>query len=450
MEWQLLLNAERLGAESNTLTQDDRSPFEKDFDRLVFSSAFRRLQDKTQVFPLSESDYVRTRLTHSLEVSCVGRSLGTIVGRTICKKHELGCGPSDIGAMVAAACLAHDLGNPPLGHSGEDAIRHWFEHSETASHIKPWIPTHLHADFKNYEGNAQGFRLITKTLHTDNKGGLQLTYATLGAFTKYPIESQVPEDKREGKAGAKKFGFFHSESALFEKIANRIGLIRRAPGHRWWCRHPLAFLMEAADDICYRIVDVEDGYRLKLISFAELHEHFCAVLGEIPSRLSEIRSEKSKVQYLRAVTIAALVKQAATAFLEVEEDCLKGEFDAELVSRISAAPALQSIKQLTINRIYSHDRVVEVEAAGFEVLGGLLDAFVGAAHTLLQGRKNNSQPDSRSKKIIQLVPEQFLAGPISPNENAYECLLSMIDFVCGMTDSFAVSLYKKISGISLS
>ncbi len=248
MDWPKLLNPNRMGRKNETY-KDVRSPFEVDYDRIIFSSAFRRLQDKTQVFPLSESDYVRTRLTHSLEVSCVGRSIGSIVGAAICKKYKLAIPPSDFGSIIATACLAHDLGNPPFGHSGEDAIRHWFIHSEVANNIKQKIPAALHSDFVEYEGNAEGFRLVTKILHPESRGGLQLTYATLGAFSKYPIQSGVREELRQNRAGAKKYGFFHSEKDSFEEVAKNLGLIRRDKKHLWWCRHPLAFLMEAADDM---------------------------------------------------------------------------------------------------------------------------------------------------------------------------------------------------------
>jgi dGTPase len=449
MNWQTLLNHNRIGRRDGDFHNDGRSPFEVDFDRIIFSSAFRRLQDKTQVFPLSESDYVRTRLTHSLEVSCVGRSLGTMVGNTLHKKYRLRQHPSDIGAIVAAACLAHDLGNPPLGHSGEDAIRHWFNHSAIARSIKIRIPEKQRPDIASYEGNAQGFRLLTKIIHPDSDGGLQLTYATLAAMAKYPIQSGLSDKETEGKAGAKKYGFFDSEKASFAKVAEKTGLLKRSPTRLWWCRHPLAFLMEAADDICYRAVDFEDGYRLGLITYDEIHEIFCNILHAEPNALAGITAEKGKVQYLRARAIGELVKQATKAFLDVEDRCLDGSFDKELLTLIPAAPQLAKIKALTVEKIYSHAGVVEIEAAGFQVLGGLLDAFAGAAFAVAKTQKRKANPPARSRKLLQLVPEQFLEAPLTPHRDPYRCLMNIIDFVCGMTDSYAVSLYKKISGISL-
>jgi dGTPase len=449
MSWHELLNPGRIGRAKPEAQHVIRSPFEVDYDRLIFSSAFRRLQDKTQVFPLSESDYVRTRLTHSLEVSCVGRSLGAIVGKTICKKHRLkNVSPQDIGAVVAAACLAHDFGNPPFGHSGEDAIRHWFTNSSVAEKIKQKIPQNFHADLTEYEGNAEGFRLVTKILHPDSNGGLQLTYATLGAFSKYPIESGIPENQRKGKAGAKKFGFFNAEKDFFIQVAKNTGLLRRDNNRLWWCRHPLAFLMEAADDICYRTIDFEDGHRLKLISYKEVHDHFCRIIEQEPHYLAHIKSEKGKVQYLRSLTVNALVQQVSDRFIEVEEQCLDGSFDLDLISLIPAKKHLDLIKELTTQKIYSDNRVVEIEAAGFEVLGGLLDVFAGAAFEVAM-TKRRMKPSYKSKKILALVPDQFLSKPMVPHKDTYVCLLNMIDFVCGMTDSYAVSLFKTLRGISL-
>src|SRR3954467_3450566 len=261
MNWAQLLCADRLRLDRPGIPAPPRSPFQIDSDRIIFSSAFRRLQDKTQVFPLADNDYVRTRLTHSLEVASVGRSLGARVGDHLCQAHFPGgeIHASDIGAIVSAAALAHDLGNPPFGHSGEDAIRHWFTTSPVAQAARKEFTKAEKKDFECFEGNAQGFRIITRLQMPDNPG-LRLTYATLAAFTKYPRASRLPV-KPEGGASAKKFGFFQSEAPFFEEVAVRTGLDQRVPGAAWWCRHPLAFLVEAADDICYRLVDFEDGFR---------------------------------------------------------------------------------------------------------------------------------------------------------------------------------------------
>ena len=280
MNWKKLLNNNRLGIKksSSNSSLDGRSQFQKDFDRIVFSPAFRRLQDKTQVFPLPESDFVHTRLTHSLEVSVVGRSLGNLVGERILERDtrlKKEFTKFHFGEVVAAACLAHDIGNPPFGHSGEDAISEFFkkgngkDFEELIDDEKKWN------DLINYEGNAQGFRIITTLQNPDVKGGLRLTYSTLGAFTKYPKESFTPEalKKLKKKKAYNKFGFFQAEKEIFKEVAEATGLdFKKNIEDYWWCRHPLTFLVEAADDICYRIMDLEDGFRLSLISFTETED----------------------------------------------------------------------------------------------------------------------------------------------------------------------------------
>jgi dGTPase len=264
LQWDKLLSASRLG---RGMTQKDvRTNFQRDFDRIVFSSAFRRLQDKTQVFPLAESDYVRTRLTHSIEVSCVGRSLGTLVGERVMARGEAAAhNPQKFGEIVAAACLAHDIGNPPFGHSGEKAIRTWFE--KAGRSYLEGLTDQQCGDIQNFEGNAQGFRVITHLQNNIGAGGLQLTHAVLGAFSKYPRRSHVTGIGKSERVSEKKFGFVAADETWFDEVAQNVGLIQRHPGA--WARHPLAFLMEAADDICYRIVDLEDGYRLRRVTFAE-------------------------------------------------------------------------------------------------------------------------------------------------------------------------------------
>ncbi len=449
MQWPKLLCADRLGAKRSADAEPQRSPFQRDSDRIIFSSAFRRLQDKTQVFPLADNDYVRTRLTHSLEVSSVGRSLATIVGTAICERGELpGIHASDFGAIVSAAALAHDLGNPPLGHSGEDAIRVWFEKSPVAADARAPLRKIEQQDLANFEGNAQGFRVLTRLQMPDNPG-LRLTLATLGAYTKYSIESLVPEKGRihEG-ASTKKFGFFQSEREFITEVADRCGLIRRTPLHAWWTRHPLAFLVEAADDICYRLVDFEDGFRLGYLSYDEVRDAFVRVIGD-PSagdRADKISEEKARIEFLRARAIGAAVEQTAAVFLEKESAILSGEFDRPLIDHIPAGQELEAIKLRSIATIYATTRGVEIEAAGFAVLGGLLDDFVGAVSDVARRAKHASP---RSLKLLRLVPEQSIGPNREPDPNPYQRMLRMIDFVSGMTDSYAVSLFKKIRGISL-
>jgi len=448
MNWPQLLSPHRLGEENTRSADPARSPYTIDSDRIVFSSAFRRLQDKTQVFPLADNDYVRTRLTHSLEVASVARSLGARVGAEIVQKHGLGAEfhASDFGAIVSAAALAHDLGNPPFGHSGEDAISHWFKTSPIAKRARKELTKTQRADLKSFEGNAQGFRVITRLQMPDNPG-LRLTCATLGAFTKYPRESVLPGEKPSG-VSAKKFGFFQSELQMFEEVATRTGLLKRDETAARWCRHPLAFLVEAADDICYRLVDYEDGFRLKHLSYEEVREAFVAVTGVERNRESAERmaEQKDRIAFLRARAIGAAIEQTAEAFLAYEEAILAGTFDEELLDLIPSSQALNEIKKRSRETIYATQRGVEIEAAGYEVLGGLLDVFFGAADDVARHGKAATH---RSKKLLALVPTQFLGENRQPSGDAYERLLRMTDFVSGMTDSYAVSLYQKVRGISL-
>jgi len=445
MDWNQLLCAERLGKDGKPRPHDPaRSEFRRDSDRLTFSTAFRRLQDKTQVFPLADNDYVRTRLTHSLEVSSVARSLGARVGAEICQRHpELKSHGSEIGEIVAAAALAHDLGNPPFGHSGEDAIRHWFQTSAIADAASTGLSAAQRSDIERYEGNAQGFRLITRLQMPDNPGGLELTHATLGAFTKYPRESVVPETVKRG-ASAKKFGFFQSEREQFASVAEHCGLLRRAPDVAWWARHPLAFLVEAADDICYRLVDFEDGFRVGELAYAEVRDAFLALMPDEkrPKRLHEAHTDGRRVQILRAIAIGCAIDESAEVFLENEAAILTGAFDRPLIEAGANCEAWAAIQRRSIETIYATRRGVMIEAAGFEVLGGLLDVFVSALNAL------DAEP-RRSAKLLHLVPAEYLGPGRRPDAEPYPRLLKILDYVSGMTDSYALELYKNVRGISL-
>jgi dGTPase len=452
MNWSQLLCADRLGRaiKPRRLNDPARSEFRRDGDRITFSSAFRRLQDKTQVFPLADNDYVRTRLTHSLEVASVARSLGVRVGDAICERDAIpGMHGSDFGEIASAAALAHDLGNPPFGHSGEDAIRHWFLNSPVAAEAKPELNEKERVDIERYEGNAQGFRLVTRLQMPDNNGGLQLTCATLGAFTKYPRESIVESVGSTEYRGAstKKFGFYQSEHAHFSEVAGRCGLLKRADAEGWWARHPLAFVVEAADDICYRLVDFEDGFRLGHLSYKETSDAMLAVMRpeHRPTRLHEAHSDRRRVQILRAMAIGSAIDECAEVFLTNEADVLAGKFDTSLIDAVPSAPVWDEIIRMSRQRIYNTTRGVEIEAAGFEVLGGLLDVFVSALNDLAHAPK----PSPRSRKLLELVPAENLGPEHSPDADAYQRLLKMLDFVSGMTDRYAVTLYKKVRGISL-
>jgi dGTPase len=364
----------------------------------------------------------------------------------ICARDGLAAHSSDFGEIVGAAALAHDLGNPPFGHSGEDAIRHWFAHSPHAEAAKIGMSNAESEDIARFEGNAQGFRLITRLQMPDNDGGFQLTHATLGAFTKYPCESLLPPAPPRG-ASAKKFGFYQSEREHFASVAEHCGLLRRSADAAWWTRHPLAFLVEAADDICYRLVDFEDGFRLKHLTLEEVRERFLALIpAEQHPRLSERQSTHRQVQLMRDIAIGRAIEECAELFLARERDILTGEFDTPLIDAISSAPAWQEIIQVSRNKIYNTPHGVEIEAAGFEVLGGLLDVFVSALNDVALCGKAASP---RSQKLLLLIPAANLGIARSLDADPYQRLLKLLDFVSGMTDSYAVSLYKKVRGISL-
>lgn len=446
MDWNRLLSRSRLGATAHSLDSEARTAFQRDFDRIVFSAAFRRLQDKTQVFPLAQSDYVRTRLTHSLEVSSVGRSLGTLVGDSVIRRHGLrGVYPPDFGAIVAAAGLAHDLGNPPFGHAGEDAIRGWFATSTTGQTVLEQLDPIERQDFLNFEGNAQGFRLLTRLQTPDNRGGLQLTCATLGAFSKYPRASHLPGPLPAG-VGFRKFGFCKDDSELFTELAATLGL--QPAGGQAWQRHPLAYLLEAADDVCYRIIDIEDAFRQHVLDFQETVALLLPLAGDAAhaARWHYMRRAEEKVEYLRAKAIGQIIEQLHTAFMAHEEAILAGQFPQALLDVIPAAAALQALKTRAEEKVYVARPVVEIGVAGFEVLAGLLEAFVGAVNDVAA---HGSRAWPRNRMLLCLLPEQFIGPERQPDPVVYRRVLAMTDFIAGMTDSYAVALYKKMTGISL-
>jgi len=439
MEWKKLLAPHRLGCAEAVAFLPQRSPFHQDFDRIVFSASFRRLQDKTQVFPLSRTDSVRTRLTHSIETSSIGRSLGRLAGSFICEKFDTGgAQPSDVGAIVAAAALAHDIGNPPLGHPGEEAIRHWFTHSPTAAELRRSMTPAEAADIEHYEGNAQGFRVLTR-LEMDNRyGGMQLTAPTLATLVKYPASSS---------GGLKKFNFFRSEREFFAEVAEHCGMARIAD--ECWQRHPLSFLLEAADDIAYLIVDFEDAHRLGLVPFADLERCFLAVIAEagVAEQLPKIPSSQLRAEFLRAKAIGALIDQVSRAFAEYHDALISGELSTPLLELIPAAGALREIRRISVERIYNHRRIAEIVAAGFELVSGLLDIFVPCMEETAAERAGGPPASLRSRRFCALLP-QWDAGT-SDSANGYQRLLRVLDYLTSMTDDGAFSLYQKLKGISL-
>lgn len=432
MEWATLLSPRRLGrASSGAAEGTDRTTFQRDYDRIVFSSAFRRLHDKTQVFPLPENDHVHTRLTHSLEVSCVGRSLGTSVGqRIVAARPDLEADARDFGDIVAAACLAHDIGNPPFGHAGEDAIGSWFGAHED---LLADLGASERADLSGFEGNAQGFRIVAR-LQIPKNPGLQLTLATLAAFTKYPRGSGTPPTSA---VAHKKHGFFSSERSMFEEVAAGTGLARVCETPLAFTRHPLAFLVEAADDICYSILDLEDGFALEKVAFAEAYDHLDEIASRDPTyRAPDRDGGKEPIAYLRAKAINQLVREVVELFVSEQDAILAGEMATPLALAIPSAPARTAIGLLTRDRCYRARDVVEIELAGYEVIHGLLDEMIPAVLA--------RSPTQRQRRYRDLLPKGSL-----DTEAAYQRILAVTDYLSGMTDTFAVSLFTKVRGTSL-
>ena len=441
MDWHQLLSPYRIGQKNTSVTDQSRSAFEQDYDRIIFSQPFRRLQDKTQVHPLPEHDFVHTRLTHSLEVSSVGRSLGKHVGEVIMQRHvslKNEYTLFDIGAIVAAASLAHDLGNPPFGHAGEDAISDFFVSHPQGEFFKDKVTGEEWTDLIKFEGNAQGFRILNK-----NQYGLKLTFATLGAFTKYPCPSYFP-NRDLSRRSQKKFGFFQSEKEVFKEVAQQLALNKvsdYASG-----RHPLAFLVEAADDICYSIIDLEDGCNLGLVSYELAKSLFEGVITKGRSKLGkleQINNPQEKIGYLRALAIGDLMDECSSLFLDHEEAILEGKFDQALADNCPSKQGLKEIIKISVEKIYRARQVVEIEAAGHEVLPGLLEEFTKAGFYLM-----NNTRSRKYQNLQQLFPTDIRMA-IQSNPTVYNMLRQVLDFVSGLTDRHALSLYRKINGISI-
>jgi len=444
MDWQRLLSTRRLGKPAGEQAENPlpRTEFARDYDRLIFSSAFRRLQDKTQVFPLAKSDYVRTRLTHSLEVASVGRSLGMLAAEVVRQFEPEVRGvvvPQDLGTLVAAACLAHDIGNPPFGHAGEDAIREWFANWSGLERIAE----EEREDLLRFEGNAQGFRTLCVLQNPGQPGGLQMTCAMLAAMAKYPRASGNDSFRAEGASGHK-FGFFHSEAALFREVAAACGLIPKVGGGLAWHRHPLAFLLEAADDICYHVIDIEDGFKAGVLDFATLEQLHAPFLDERHRvRAGRLGDPSQRAGYFRSVTIDRVIREAVAVFEERYREIMTGAFDQPLLEGIEQASEFAAFKQVAEARVYDARPVVEVKACGFEVIAGLLDAFLGAVE---ERATKGERASSRSRTLLRLMPRP---GSDPAGLPPYRRALLATDFIAGMTDSYAVELYQRIRGIAL-
>ncbi len=423
---------------------NDRSVFQMDYDRIVFSSAFRRLQNKTQVLPFPKSDYVRNRLTHSLETASVGRSLGNIAGAEIINKYpelknEVGIQSTDFGHLVSAACLAHDIGNPPFGHSGEAAISQYFKSEQAQDFIKN-LTEKQKSDLQNFEGNASGFRIIAHTPEQQSqiKGGLRLTLATYATFTKYPKES-LPNRKTEKQASLKKFGLYQSEIETFEEIAGKLNMI---PQHtdegKAWKRFPLTFLVEASDDICYHIIDFEDGFHIGFIPFETIEKRFINLADTAnfdKNRYDKILAKNEKINYLRSVVINRLVREAARIFIENEEHFIAGSLDKALLDLMpeDLQTNLNAIIKESVDKIYQSEPVLKIELAGLKVIPDLLHKFVGA----------NLYPKAH-KQLYKLLPPAYRNGTTD-----YDKILNATMFISNMTDRQAVELYRHINGVEL-
>ncbi len=435
MIWKTLLSANRPG-QKNISSEPSRSAFEQDYDRIIFSHPFRRLQDKTQVHPLPEHDFVHTRLTHSLEVSSVGRSLGKRVGEVILQRHpelEKDLSLFDFGAIVAAASLAHDLGNPPFGHAGEDALSDFFAYEPS---FKAHVSDAEWNDLTKFEGNAQGFRILNQ-----QESGLKLTCATLGAFTKYPCASLFPA-RDKSKKSQKKFGFFQSELPIFTELAAQLELTKA--GDSAWARHPLAFLVEAADDICYSIIDLEDGCRLGLVSFEDTIELLAPILKTKLDRrrLAGDEGLNKKLGTLRALAIGELIEACTKVFVDHEQQIIDARFDTALADLCEFTDALKNISEVSVKKIYRARQVVEIEASGHEVLPGLLKEFTAAGKLI-----RNKSRSRKYENLALLFPSETQVA-IAQSGSEYQMLRCVIDFVSGLTDRHALSLYRKIKGIS--
>lgn len=448
MNWAQLLSSKRLGLGSQQQARDDRTEFQRDYDRLIFSAPFRRLQNKTQVFPLPGSIFVHNRLTHSLEVSSVGRSLGNDVARLLLERHPnlRDTHLSEMGSIVCAACLAHDLGNPPFGHSGEKAIATYFSEGKGR-----WLRTYVDEttgdrltprqweDLTHFDGNANAFRLLTHHFEGRRPGGFVMTYSTLASIVKYPFSSNLAGDHQ-------KFGFFEAEEADFREIADELGVFQlpSPPDTVRYTRFPLVYLVEAADDICYEIMDLEDAHKLKIISTEDTREMLMAYFtperrDEIASNLShlDVRDVNEQIVYLRSSVINALESECVRVFVENEEEILSGKFTGTLIQHISEIPrkAYDQCVKTSFSHIYHSKDVVDIELAGFRVMSFLIDLMVEAV----------THPERAYSQLLlnRVSPQYQIHAP-----RLYDRLMAVLDYISGMTDVYALDLYRKINGMS--
>ena len=434
-------------------TSDARSEYQRDYDRIIFSSAFRRLQNKTQVFPLPGSVFVHNRLTHSLEVSSVGRSMGNLVGKFISENYNLSDQSHEfykysIHDVISAGCLCHDIGNPAFGHSGEDAIASYFDRHETD--LKPFFTEAEWADLINFEGNANAIRILTQQQNGKSEGGLRLTYSTLAAIAKYPCES-VAKDKTQ--LHRKKFGFFQAQKEAFRTIAEKTNMILEQDSPIIYKRHPFVWLVEAADDICYSIIHVEDSQRLGIIDHDKCRKLFLNLVESLdPSQidktkntLKSISDKNDRIAYLRAKSINLLTQKSVEVYQNNFEQIIKGEFKTALLDVIKneteqvTKRVLDEIQRFSIENIYNHRSVLEIENAGYNVMSELLSQFIPPI------LKDEKERKTFEKKALRLIPAQFLYE----KGTKYQKVMGILDYVSGMTDNYATELYRRIKGIEI-
>ncbi|MDR1813568.1 MAG: dNTP triphosphohydrolase [Tannerella sp.] len=436
MKWSKLLSGKRLGVENYHERKHERTNFQRDYDRLIFSSPFRRLQNKTQVFPLPGSIFVHNRLTHSLEVSCVGRSLGKNIAARLIQKYadEPQTNFSEIDSIVSAACLAHDMGNPPFGHSGERAIAAYFADGK-GKQFEDRVRTEggRWEDFLYFEGNANAMRLLTHQFNGRREGGFALTYSTLASIVKYPYSSLHAAAKR-------KFGFFQTEEDTFMRIVEELDIPQSGEG---FVRFPLVYLVEAADDICYQIMDIEDAHKLRLMTCDEVFSLFLAFfegkrLDDIKHTMEMVNDVNEQIAYLRSCIIGLLVDECTQEFIDNEDLFLAGTYDKPLIEGISevAKNAYRRCSEVAYEKIYVSHEVVDIELAGYHIFGYLLE-------TIIDAMMNPSH--SYSKLLLNRVPAQY--DVFAPT--TYGKIQCALDYISGMTDVYALDLYRKITGMSL-
>lgn len=449
--WARLFNAQRLGSNKKAPAQDSaRSSFHKDYDRLVFSHSFRQLNQKTQVHPLTNQLGIHTRLTHSLEVSCIGRSLGVMAAEKLHDKLAAGLPngvtPADVGVIVQAACLAHDIGNPPFGHAGEYAIRDWFMHPDRQPVLQN-LSSNEQLDLLAYEGNAQGFRILTRNEHHPDAGGMRLTCATLGAFMKYPWLASHRNDIYQGErlTNVQKFGCFYSEAAQLEELAACLRL-PRSEQHDGFARHPLAYLLEAADDICYALIDLEDGINLNMLTYTEVAAIFYELIGERPSSISlpKNMSVRQHLASLRARAMMRLINAVTDAFVTNSDAMLAGTLNGSLFAHCEATvqSGITQAKELAREKIFNHPSKVRMELMANQCLQSLLDAFMPLAWT----NEKNTPLSFEQQRLLRLLQPYFEEHRRVLSDNTYHNMLNVLDFITGMNDHEAYRLAQELQG----